>query len=230
MPVREYFPFTLFQPFLVDVFNNLHGAVGKTAVVKILNALAERGEITVKTFGKSQLYVARQVNQKKPKKYSLIHLQDLLPVPSSEELNALDDEINQLKENLMKEKEAHRQVQAKLAMMNSSLPTEEVKARIASLEGEVGEMHARLEPLERGTVKIDPEERIRVEKQYALYLKSYKERKKLVILQGNSHFLYFSSVRKLWECCRNQWENVLQKSLKKWAWKLILHPFPLLIN
>lgn len=132
-----------------------------------------------------------------------------MPVPSSEELSALDDEINQLKEVLTKEKEAHRQVQSKLNMMNSSLPTEEVRARIAQLESEVGEMHARLEPLERGTVKIDPEERVRVEKQYALYLKSYKERKKLVKYKQKYKFIYFSAW-KLLECCRNQWVNAQQ--------------------
>lgn len=131
-------------------------------------------------------------------------------MPSSEELNALDDEINQLKESLMKEKEHHRQVQSKLNMMNSSLPTEEVRARIAQLESEVSEMHARLEPLERGTVKIDPEERVRVEKQYALYLKSYKERKKLVNNKSENIKISFFSAWKLSECCRNQWVNVQQ--------------------
>lgn len=45
----------------MDIFNNLHGAVGKTAVVKLLASLAERGEITVKAFGKQLVYVARQV-------------------------------------------------------------------------------------------------------------------------------------------------------------------------
>lgn len=83
--------------FLVDIFNNLHGAVGKTAVVKVLTNLSERGEISSKAYGKQFVYVARQ---------------DLLPVPSSEELNAIDDEINELKETLQKEKELFKQIQS----------------------------------------------------------------------------------------------------------------------
>lgn len=85
-----------------------------------------------------------------------------------------------MKEEITKEKEANRQLQAKLTMMTSSLTTEDLKARIHSLQGEVAEMHERLEPLERGTVKIDPEERIRVEKDLEVYTKAHKQRKKMV--------------------------------------------------
>lgn len=150
--------------FVVDIFNNLHGAVGKTAVVKILTGLFERGEIHAKAYGKQWVYVARQ---------------DLLPVPSSEELNAIDDEIDELKNSLQKEKEFLKASQAKLNMMNSSLTTEELQKRISSLEIEVAEMNERLEPLERGTVKIDPEERQRIEKQFEISSKAWKQRKKL---------------------------------------------------
>lgn len=138
--------------------------MGKTAVVKVLTSLAERGEISAKAYGKQWVYVARQ---------------DLLPVPSSEELNAIDDEINELKDALQKEKEQLKTVQSKLNMMNSSLTTDELQKRISSLEVEVSEMHERLEPLERGTVKVDPAERARIEKQYEVAIKAWKQRKKL---------------------------------------------------
>lgn len=42
----------------------------------------------------------------------LTRLQDLLPAPSAEDLDALDDKIDALKAALAKEKEAHRAVQA----------------------------------------------------------------------------------------------------------------------
>ena len=150
--------------YLVDIFNNLHGAVGKTAVVKVLTSLSEKGEITAKAYGKQWVYVARQ---------------DLLPVPSSEELNAIDDEINELKETLQREKEQFKSVQLKLNQMNSSLTTIELHKRISTLEVEVAEMHERLEPLERGTVKVDPAERAQIEKKFELANKAWKQRKKL---------------------------------------------------
>lgn len=101
-------------------------------------------------------------------------------------MNALDDEINRLKQEIAQEKDANRQVQSKLAMMTSSLTTEDIKVRIDTLKVEVAEMHERLEPLERGTVKIDPEERSRVEKEFEIYSKSHKQRKKMVIFACKS--------------------------------------------
>lgn len=45
-----------------DVFNNLHGQVGKTAVVKLLAQMQENGTIHGKVYGKQWVYVARQVS------------------------------------------------------------------------------------------------------------------------------------------------------------------------
>ncbi len=96
-------------------------------------------------------------------------------------MNALDDEIVRLKEEIVSEKDANRQVQVKLSTMTSSLTTDDLKLHIKSLQAEVSDMHERLEPLERGTIKIDPEERARVEKDLDVYSKAHKQRKKMVI-------------------------------------------------
>jgi predicted nucleic acid-binding Zn-ribbon protein len=66
-----------------------------------------------------------------------------------------------------------------LSQTNSSLTTDELKKRISSLSEEVSEMNERLEPLERGTVKVDPEEKARIEKAYEISNKAWKQRKKL---------------------------------------------------
>ena len=129
-----------------------------------MTSLSERGEITAKAYGKQWVYVARQ---------------DLLPVPSSEELNAIDDEINELKVALQREKEQLKLVQSTLNLTNSSLTTSELQKRISALKVEVTEMHERLEPLERGTVKVDPAERAQIEKQFEVASKAWKQRKKL---------------------------------------------------
>jgi hypothetical protein len=43
------------RPFgYTDVFTNLHGAVPKTAVAKILTGLAEKGALTQKLYGASE--------------------------------------------------------------------------------------------------------------------------------------------------------------------------------
>jgi 26S proteasome regulatory subunit (ATPase 3-interacting protein) len=44
-----------------DVFNNLHGQVGKTALTRVLAKLVDEGRIHGKCYGKQWVYVAKQV-------------------------------------------------------------------------------------------------------------------------------------------------------------------------
>lgn len=95
MPVPAIVPVGSIDP-AADVFNNLHGKVGKTAVTKALTTLVEKGEISGKAYGKQWVYVARQ---------------DTLPAPSPEELDRLDSEIEGLKASVAEQREATRTVQ-----------------------------------------------------------------------------------------------------------------------
>lgn len=63
--------------------------------------------------------------------------------------------------------------------MNSSLSTAELIERISGLEREIKDMEERLEPLERGAIKIDPEERGRIERSLDVCTKAWKLRKKM---------------------------------------------------
>lgn len=46
---------------LADIFNNLHGRVGKTALLRILAQLADKQQIMAKSYGKQTVYVINQV-------------------------------------------------------------------------------------------------------------------------------------------------------------------------
>lgn len=59
------------------------------------------------------------------------------------------------------------------------MTTVELKHKILSLESAVLELKERLDPLERGTVKVDPQERMNVEHQHEVHIKAWKQRKKL---------------------------------------------------
>lgn len=88
---------------IVDIFNNLHGQVSKPAVTRVLTSLVEKQEISGKTYKKQSVYVTRQ---------------DVLPTPSPEELQALDDQIEELKAKVATEKESLRRLQARTAIIN----------------------------------------------------------------------------------------------------------------
>ena len=66
----------------MDIFNNLHGSVGKTQIVKVLTNLQEKNEITCKNYGKQQVYVIKQDDEE---------------LPSPDELDSMDQEITDLK-------------------------------------------------------------------------------------------------------------------------------------
>lgn len=46
---------------LDDIFTNLHGKVGKTALTKILAQLSDKQHIIAKTYGKQIIYALNQV-------------------------------------------------------------------------------------------------------------------------------------------------------------------------
>lgn len=48
---------------LADLFNNLHGKVGKTALVKVLTQLVDKQQVMSKLYGKQTVYVISQVYQ-----------------------------------------------------------------------------------------------------------------------------------------------------------------------
>lgn len=51
------------RPYAVtDIITNLHGIVGKTLAIKVLAGLAEEGSLLAKTYGKSIIYVVKQVS------------------------------------------------------------------------------------------------------------------------------------------------------------------------
>lgn len=86
MPVRlESFAFSGPHPGLDDIFQNLHGQIGKTGLVKVLNQLAADGSISLKTYGKQQVFVARQ---------------DEKDLPSEEEIDRIDADIAERKGEL----------------------------------------------------------------------------------------------------------------------------------
>ncbi|QSL64445.1 hypothetical protein MERGE_001746 [Pneumocystis wakefieldiae] len=78
-----------------DICLNLHNAVTKTALAKILTSLTERGEIRCKTYGKQSIYVIDQ---------------EQFENPSSEELATMDARIEELWQQINDAQEKNKQM------------------------------------------------------------------------------------------------------------------------
>lgn len=150
-----------------DVFNNLHGAVGKTGVTRALAALAERNVIHGKTYGKQSVYVARQ---------------DSMECPSALELAKMDEQIDRLKSALGEQNDRNARLAGELGALNAALTNEQLQKRIGELTGQIGGMEEKLSELQSGNRRVDPKEKERVDREWDSMGKAWKQRKRLVPL------------------------------------------------
>ncbi|KAK9717706.1 hypothetical protein K7432_006028 [Basidiobolus ranarum] len=150
-----------------DVFNNLHGAVGKTAVQKILTQLVEKEEIIGKAYGKQWVYCISQ---------------DKFETPSQEDLNEMDKSIEEIKQKVAQEKEKNKQLTSVLSGLNNSLTNEEIEEKLSLLEAENKKYEERLANLREGGKQMTLEDKKKIDNEYENNRKIWKTRKRMVCL------------------------------------------------
>lgn len=96
----------------IDITANLKGAVAKAQVQKVLQALADRGEITQKIVGKSSFFVINQAN---------------LPEMPRDQLNGLEDECRVIEGEVKDLQTQAKQLQQEFNRIKSTLGDEELK-------------------------------------------------------------------------------------------------------
>ncbi|KAI9009944.1 Tat binding protein 1-interacting protein-domain-containing protein [Phycomyces nitens] len=146
-----------------DVFNNLHGKYSKPSVVRALDSLAEQDELISKTYGKMQIYAARQSKDGVKK----------------EDLETLQVQASVLEGKLEAVVESNRQLSRTLADLKKEPTTESAKALLKKKEEEISQMRNHLEVLKSGAVLVTPEDRKKSDADYALYRKEWRTRRKL---------------------------------------------------
>ncbi|KAI5629420.1 homologous-pairing protein 2-like [Silurus asotus] len=149
-----------------DVFGNLqkqHG-LGKTAVVKAMEQLAQDGRIREKVYGKQKIYFADQ------SQFSDV---------SDSDLKQMDSRISELSRQVETATQSCRQLDTELKELNSSLTTVEMTTQIKELKTECEGYITRLKKIKTATNHVTPEEREKVYKERILYVKEWKKRKRL---------------------------------------------------
>uniref|UniRef100_A0A8B9HGX7 Homologous-pairing protein 2 homolog n=1 Tax=Astyanax mexicanus TaxID=7994 RepID=A0A8B9HGX7_ASTMX len=149
-----------------DVFGNLqkqHG-LGKTAVVKAMEQLAQEGKIREKVYGKQKIYFADQSQ-----------FADV----SDAELKEMDSRITELNNQVQAVSHNCRQLDTEQKELNSMLTTAEMTSQIQELKAECEGYKERLKKIKSATNHVTPEEREKVYKERILYVKEWKKRKRL---------------------------------------------------
>ncbi|KAM6295569.1 homologous-pairing protein 2 homolog [Aegotheles albertisi] len=149
-----------------DVFGNLqreHG-LGKAAVVKALEQLAQQGRIREKTYGKQKIYFADQ---------------EQLPAASDAELRALDGDIAELSSKVQALQQSCRLMEGELKELNGSMTTPEMGKEIAALRQDCAGYTERLERIKSATNHVTPEEKEKVCREQQLYRREWRRRKRM---------------------------------------------------
>ncbi|XP_050012418.1 homologous-pairing protein 2 homolog isoform X2 [Alexandromys fortis] len=150
-----------------DVFGNLqkeHG-LGKAAVVKALDQLAQEGKIKEKTYGKQKIYFADQ---------------DQFDAVSDADLHSLDAKIAALTAKVQSLQQSCRHMEAELKELTNALTTPEMQKEIQELKNECARYTERLKNIKAATNHITPEEKEEVYKDRQKYCKEWRKRKRMV--------------------------------------------------
>ncbi|KAI0260423.1 TBPIP-domain-containing protein [Gloeopeniophorella convolvens] len=127
----------------VDVSANLKGAVPKATTQKILLALAEKGAITQKIYGKTTFFVAKQNNL------------DTLP---DDKIKALTAEVEALNETNKTIAAEVKTASAELAKIKNAPTDAELTLQIEEAESKCAKLREHLEPLRSGTPLVSAAE------------------------------------------------------------------------
>ncbi|KAI0771330.1 TBPIP-domain-containing protein [Trametes elegans] len=175
------------RPFgAVDVSANLKGAVPKAATQKIMVALAEKGDLVQKTYGKTTFFVANQAN-----------LEDM----PSERLAALETDVKRIEDENKALAAELKSVGAELTKLKGTpsdkeltLELDRAAAAVSTLpgykhrsgprtqlarRGRVQRARAHLEPLRAGTPLVSAEESAELEGNWTRWRKEWVERRKV---------------------------------------------------
>ncbi|KAH9957120.1 TBPIP-domain-containing protein [Russula dissimulans] len=148
----------------VDISANLKGAVPKPATQKILLALAEKGEVTQKTYSKATFFVANQDN---------------LDALSEDKVKALARETEALTEHNKALVAEIKAASAELARIKSTPTDSELATLIDQAESKVATLRKHLEPLCAGTPIVSAAELDALDAEWAQWRAEWVRRRKV---------------------------------------------------
>ena len=107
---------------LINIFDNLHGAIKKSQLQNILDSLTKEEKLIMKIYGSTKIYLCNQ---------------NLFPSVSEEELNSLDKKINEKKDENKIIKDNINLKTNELKTITNSFTDEELNKKIKELKKEI---------------------------------------------------------------------------------------------
>ncbi|KAJ3569831.1 hypothetical protein NP233_g4793 [Leucocoprinus birnbaumii] len=169
------------RPFgAVDVAANLKGAVPKATTQKILVALAEKGELTQKIYGKTTFFVINQ------SKLACLPAEEITTLET--ELKSVEEENKTLAIELRNAsagkplRPTDAEIDARIAETTKLVFADDVLYRVLSSMlsiSQINQARERLEPLRQGAPPISSEDLAQVDKEWSRWRAEWVRRRKL---------------------------------------------------
>lgn len=150
---------------LINIFDNLHGAVKKAQLGKILDALVDEGSLIMKEYN-SKIYLFNQ---------------DKLDV------KVTDADIEQIQKEIDKKREENKKLREEIASNNNdlkiltlTLTDDELKAKIKEMKKELAKMKIKVDDIKDNKIDpIPPEKMNEAKENFEKELKIFKKTKKI---------------------------------------------------
>ncbi|KAJ7594603.1 TBPIP-domain-containing protein [Mycena floridula] len=150
----------------VDVAANLKGAVAKATTQKILVALADRGELTQKTYAKTTFFVANQA------KVATLPAETMTQLET--EYKSIDEENKLLTTEI-------KSTNSELARLKATPSDAELDTQTAQVARSIAKITTLLQPLRSGAPLVSAEELAQVNANFVQWRTEWVKRKKIYL-------------------------------------------------
>ncbi|KAG7395164.1 PSMC3 interacting protein [Phytophthora boehmeriae] len=152
---------------LLNVFENLHRAIAKPSLTKLLDNLVTKEELASKTYGKAKIYY---MNQNK------------LPVPSEEERVALEEQIKTVTGECSGLEQELKTAETTLAGITSQISDADLDAALKQLDEEASSLEKRIETLDRpDQAPVSPGRKDALKRKFTTYRTAWVSRKRIAM-------------------------------------------------
>ncbi|KXN70301.1 TBPIP-domain-containing protein [Conidiobolus coronatus NRRL 28638] len=144
---------------LTDLCTNLHSQIKKTGAQRALESLVSQDLIKSKAYGKQVVYCYNQ---------------SLWEEVDSDKLKELDDKIEEIEENMKRDKNKLNQLESIYRGLTSSLTDAQLDEKLEQLEKKIEEDSQKYTYLSENTKLVTDEEKVIIDKNYSDYRKHWK--------------------------------------------------------
>ncbi|KAL4158901.1 hypothetical protein PRNP1_004675 [Phytophthora ramorum] len=152
---------------LLNVFENMHRAIAKPSLTKLLDNLVVKEELASKTYGKAKIYYMNQNN---------------LPVPSEAECLALEEQIKVVTADCTATEQELKGAEATLSGITSQISNADLDAALKQLDEEAAILEKKVETLDRpDRVPVSPGRKDALKRKFTKYRTAWVARKRIAM-------------------------------------------------